>query len=72
VPNEDDCDDKKDTFCRALEHVFNQFPKYHINILLGDFNTEVGREDIFKLIIGNWSLDETSSDNGIRVINFAT
>jgi hypothetical protein len=28
--------------------VFDQFPKYHMKILLGDFNAKVGREDIFK------------------------
>jgi hypothetical protein len=26
------------------------FSKYHMKILLGDFNAEVGREDIFKPI----------------------
>jgi hypothetical protein len=32
----------------------------------------VGREDILKPIIGNESLHETSNDNGVRVVNFAT
>jgi hypothetical protein len=32
------------------------FPKYHITILLGDFNVEVGREVIFKPTIANESL----------------
>jgi hypothetical protein len=26
--------------------VFDEFPKYHIKILLGNFNAKVGREDI--------------------------
>jgi hypothetical protein len=43
-----------------------------MKILLGDINAKVGREDIFKSIIGNESLHETSNDNGIRVVNFAT
>jgi hypothetical protein len=43
-----------------------------MHILLGDFNPKVGREDIFKLTIGNESLHEISNDNGVRVINFAT
>jgi hypothetical protein len=29
--------------------VFDKFPKYHMKILLGDFNAKVGREEIFKL-----------------------
>jgi hypothetical protein len=43
-----------------------------MKILLGDFNAKVGREDIFKLTIGNESLHKISNDNGVRVINFAT
>jgi hypothetical protein len=43
-----------------------------MKILLGDFNAKVGREDIFKPTIWNESLHETSNDNGVRVVNFAT
>jgi hypothetical protein len=52
--------------------VFDKFPKYHIKILLGDFNAKVGRKDIFKPTIGNESLHKISNDNGIRLVNFAT
>jgi len=38
----------KDSFYEELQCVFNQFLKYHMKILLGDFNAKVGREDIFK------------------------
>jgi hypothetical protein len=31
-----------------------------MNILLGDFNAKVGREDIFEHTIGNESLHESS------------
>jgi hypothetical protein len=34
--------------------------------MLGDFNAELGREDIFKQTIGNESLHEDSNDNGVR------
>jgi hypothetical protein len=44
-----------------------------MKILLGDFNANIGREDIFKPIISNESLHETSNDNRVRVVvNFAT
>jgi hypothetical protein len=59
-------------FYEELEQVSDQFPRYHAKILLGDFNAKVGREDIFKPIIGNESLHEDSNDNGVRVVNFAT
>jgi len=52
--------------------VFNHFPKYHMKILLGDFNAKVGRENIFKATIGQESLHQDSNDNGIRLLNFAT
>jgi hypothetical protein len=41
--------------------VFDNFPKYHMKILLGDFNAKV---DVFKPTISN--------DNGVRLVNFAT
>jgi hypothetical protein len=72
APTEDKCDDTKDSFCEELKGVFDQFPKYHTKILLGDFNAKVGREGIFKPTIGNESLQETSNDNGVRVVNSAT
>jgi endonuclease/exonuclease/phosphatase family metal-dependent hydrolase len=72
APTEDKDDDIKDSFYEELEQVFDQFPRYHMKILLGDFNANVGREDIFKPIIGNESLPVASNDNGVRVVNFAT
>jgi exonuclease III len=72
TPTEDKTDDVKDSFYEELECVFDKFPKYHTKILLGDFNTKVGREDIFKPTIGNESLPEIRNDNGVRLVNFAT
>jgi len=47
--------DSKDSFQKELEQVFDHFPKvpyenflkYHMKILLGDFNAKVERERIF-------------------------
>jgi hypothetical protein len=64
--------ENKDSFYKELEQVFDQFPRYHMKIFLGDFNAKVGREDIFKLTIGNESLHEISNNNGVRVVNSAT
>jgi hypothetical protein len=62
----------KDSFYKELEQVFNQFPRYHMKIMLGDINAKVGREDIFKPVIGKESLHEVSNDNRVRAVNFAT
>jgi hypothetical protein len=61
-----------DSFYEELEDVFYKFPKYHMNILLGDFNAKVGKEDIFKPTIENESSHEISYDNTVSIINFAT
>jgi exonuclease III len=62
----------KDSFYKELERVFDKVPKYHMKILLGDFNAKVDRKDILKPTIGNESLYEISNDNGVRLVNFAT
>jgi hypothetical protein len=66
APSEDKTDDVKDSFYEELVRVFDIFSKYHMKIMLEDFNAKVGREDIFKLTIGNESLHEISNDNGVR------
>jgi hypothetical protein len=38
--------------------MFDEFPKYVMKMLLGDFNAEVGREDIFKPTSGNERIHE--------------
>jgi hypothetical protein len=63
APTEDEIDDIKNRFHEEVEQVFDKFPKYHMKILLADFNAKVGREDIFKPTIGNESLHEISNNN---------
>jgi hypothetical protein len=67
APTEDKTDDVKASFYYELEHMVDKFPKYHMKILLADFNAKVGREDIFKLTIGNGSLQEINNDNGAKL-----
>jgi hypothetical protein len=52
APCEDKSDDVKDSFYERLGHVFDQFPRYDMKILLGDFNVKVGREEISKPTVG--------------------
>ena len=46
APGEEKSDDSKDSFYEELDHVFNNFPKYKMKILLGSFNAKI-RERIF-------------------------
>jgi exonuclease III len=72
APIEDKTDDVKNSFYEEFECVFDKCTKYHIKIMLGDFNAKVGREDIFKQTIWNESLHQISSDNGVRLVNSVT
>ncbi|KAJ4427637.1 hypothetical protein ANN_25285 [Periplaneta americana] len=57
----------KDSFYEELEQTFDQLPRYHMKILLGDFNAKVGREDIFKSTIGKESI---RNDNEVSICFF--
>jgi hypothetical protein len=59
-----------DSFCEELECVFDKLPKHNTKILLGDYNTKVGTEDIFKPTIGRTVYIKLVII--IRVVNFAT
>jgi len=72
APSEEKSDDLKDSFYEEVELIFDNFPKYHMNILLGDFNVKVGRENIFNSTIGTESLYQDSKYNGVRIVNLTT
>jgi hypothetical protein len=72
APTEDKINDITDRFYEELEHVFDKFLKYHMKIVLKDFNEIVGREEIFKPTIGNESLHKIYNDDGVRMVNFVT
>ena len=72
APSEEKSDDSKDSFYEEIEQAFYHFPKYHMKILVGDFNAKVERKNIFKLTVGNESLHQDRNDNGVRITNFAT
>jgi hypothetical protein len=63
----------KDSFYEEQKRVqvFGKFPKYHIKIMLEDFNAKVGKKNIFKPT-GNQSLHEIINDHGVLVVTFAT
>jgi hypothetical protein len=58
----------EDSFYEELDCV----PKYHMKILLGDFDAKVGMEDIFKPTIRNEIVHDINDDNGVMLVNFAT
>ena len=49
--------ESKDSFYEELEQVFDHFPKYHMKILLGDFNAKVGMM-MMRKYVGLTNMDE--------------
>ena len=72
APSEEKRDNSEDSFYEESEQVFDHLPKYHMKILLRDFNAKLGKEDIFKPTNGNESLHQDGNDNGVRIVNFTT
>jgi len=42
-----------------------------MKIVLGGFNTKVGRENVLKPTNRNWSLHNYYNDNGVRILKFS-
>ena len=70
APSEKKNSNSKDKFYEEGERVFDHFTKYHMTILLGEFNAKVGGENIFKPTIGNESLHQNRNGNGVRTVHF--
>lgn len=62
----------KKKFYQELERAYDGILSNDIKVIMGDFNAKIGREPIYKKVIGNQSLHENSNDNGLRVIDFAS
>jgi hypothetical protein len=56
----------KEEFCNLLERNINQIASLDIKIIIGDFNEKVSKENIYKPVIGDESLNNKSNNNGIK------
>jgi hypothetical protein len=63
-------DDEKDNFYEDLDQIY-ECPKRDVKIIIGDLNAKIGQEEMYRHIIGKYSLHILSNDKGIRLINFA-
>jgi exonuclease III len=71
-PTEDKADEKKDSFYGELDEIYGECLKRDCKIIIGDMNAKVGKEQIYRPVIGKHSLHKRSNDNGMRLINFAS
>jgi len=70
APTEEKDDDEKDNFYQDLDQIY-ECPKRDVKIIIGDLNAKMGQEEMYRPIIGKYSLHILSIDNGIRLTNFA-
>jgi len=70
-PTEEKEEAVKDEFYNSLEKVCDTIPNYDVKIILGDFNTKVGKESYLYPAYGRHSLHNETNDNGKRMVNFA-
>ncbi|XP_035903140.1 craniofacial development protein 2-like [Anopheles stephensi] len=71
APTEDKDEEQKNLFYGRLTKIIDQCPKHDVEIILGDFNANVGREPMYRQYIRSHSLHEHSNDNGSRLVQFA-
>jgi len=71
APTEEKDDYEKDYFYEDLDQIYEDCPKRDVKIIIGDRNAKIGQEQMYRPIIGKYSLHTLSNDNGIRIINFA-
>ena len=45
---------------------------YQNIIILGEFNAKLGKEQLYKDIIGRHNLNEVTNNNGLRLVQYAT
>jgi exonuclease III len=61
----------KDAFYEKLENTYNQTPRNDVKIIFGDFNAKIGRDELYKPIIGEHSKHNVSNNNGVSTRDFA-
>lgn len=63
--------DIRDDFYDSLKRTFDNLPRNCIQIMVGDLNAQVGREEVCQSTAEKKSLYLESNNNGVRLISFA-
>ena len=71
APTEEKGEMQKDVFYEDLERTYTKAPRYDIKVVMGDFNTKVGKEPGLMPNVRKHSLLEETNNNGWRMIDFA-
>ena len=72
APTEDASEETVEQFYEDLQNICDKISKHDAIITLGDFNAKLGREDCFVDIFGKHCLHSETSNNGLKVAQYAT
>lgn len=70
MPQQKIAEGQMDRFYEDMESAYDSCPANDIKIILRDFNTRLGNEDDGMMEVGNFSLHEKTSENGLRLLSF--
>lgn len=71
APTEKARDEEKDRFYEKLEEELENIPKEDTQLILGDFNAQIGREEYLNQVAGEFTIHKRTNNNGHRVCNMA-
>jgi len=71
APTEDKDDLVKEEFYDMLEKAYDNCPGHDVKMVVGDFNAQIGKEDIFGGTTGKFTIHQTTNENGHKLIQFA-
>jgi hypothetical protein len=60
-----------DQFYEQLERAYAACPSHDVKLMMGDWNSKVGRETVHQPTIGKHSLHESRNENDLRLVDFA-
>ncbi|KAL4085374.1 hypothetical protein QTP88_027233 [Uroleucon formosanum] len=72
APTEEKSQEEKEDFYAEIEDILSRINNSKIRIILDDMNAKIRKEQFFQPTIGKHSLHETTNDNGMKLIDFAT
>ncbi|XP_055388146.1 uncharacterized protein LOC129616516, partial [Condylostylus longicornis] len=72
APTEEASETIKEVFYDELSLVCERVSKYDTIIIMGDFNAKIGKEELAQRVAGKFSMHEETSENGHRLLQFAS